>query len=634
MSNERIQKQLIKQKNNNYLARDFDSFRGDLLKYAKTYFPDKIADFSEASLGGLFLDMNAFIGDNLSFYLDHQFNELNPNTATESANIENHLRNAGVKIVGASPAVVLITLFFEVFAILDSNGSLVPDRSLLPRVLQGTIFRSGNGVNFTLTSDVDFSEVDSSGNLTANIIVGTPQSNNRYGTFIVSKTAVCISGEEKIESFSFNNTAVPFRTITISNTNVTEIIEVKDSQGNVYHEVESLSQSTVFRSIKNINSDNELVESSLELIPAPYRYIIETSLSTRITTIRFGSGDADSLDNDILPDPSEVAIPFYGKNTFTRFSLDPNSLLATQTLGISPKNTTVTIRYRHGGGTNHNVGPRSIRTVSNFIRTFPMSFAFDSSKHVGIINNDFSTLATRVNNSVDVINYEAATGGDNAPTLVNLRSRITASRSLQSRIVSKQDFLARVYTLPAKFGRVYRAAISENPDSSLSTIVYIISKNSSGKMTIASDTLKKNLKTYINEYRLISDAIDILDARVINYQVRYQVLVEPNLNKSSVLNKINNAIANSLKTQNFQINQPIVRDDVVNIIINQRGVISLTSLNIRDVPKDSSGTFEGRNYSSESFNFDASLTNGVFVGPKGSIFELRYPNSDILGSAV
>lgn len=634
MAKERIQKQIRKERTRNYLARDFDSFRSELLKYAKAYFPDKISDFSEASMGGLFLDMNAFVGDTLSFYLDHQFNELNPNTAVETANIENHIRNSGIKIVGASPAVVQVDIFFEVFAIDGPGGNPIPDPALLPKVLAGTQLRSANGTQFNLVEDVDFTETDRAGNLKANVVRGVAGTGVRKGTFIVSRSGLCVSGDERTETFSIPNTFVPFRTISLSSPNVTEVISVRDSDGNVYYEVESLTQSNVFRGIKNVNADGDIVDSTLELIPAPYRYVSLTSLQSRATTLRFGSGNADSLDDDIVPDPSELALPLYGKTTFSRFALDPNKLLDTQSLGISPKNTAITVRYRHGGGRNHNVGPNAIRFVKRFQREFPRSIDYNAANHPGIANNTFTNLSNRVANSVDVSNPVAAVGGDTAPTINDLRARVTSARALQGRIVSKQDFLARVYSLPAKFGRVFRAAISPNPETPLSTLVYIISRDSAGRLTVATDTLKENLSLYLNEFRLISDAVDILDAQPINFRVRYQVLLDPNYNKSGVISKINTAIGRALRVSNFQINQPIVRDDLVNIIINQQGVLSMTELEIIDVPTDGSGRFEGRQYNRTSFSRESTLKNGIYTGPVGSIFELRYPGADIIGSAV
>jgi hypothetical protein len=632
---ERIQKEIKKNKQMNYLSRDFDSYKADLLKYAKTYFPDKISDFSEASLGGLFLDMTAFVGDNLSFYLDHQFRELNPITAVETKNIESHLRNAGVKIVGSSPSVCQIKIFVEVYAIVDESGDFVPDRSLLPIIKEGTTFRSISGIRFTLIDDVDFTSTNENGELIADIVIGNAQQPNvSNGTFILSLDATCISGEETTESFVITGQFIPFRTITLTRPNVTEIISVKDSEGNVYYEVDYLTQSNVFREVKT-NSQNNKSVSSLELVPAPYRYVLETNLQSRNSILRFGSGNAESLDDDIIPDPSEATLPLFGKNNFGRLSIDPNRLLDTQSLGISPVNTTITVKYRHGGGSNHNVSANSIRNIVELFREFPNAIDFDQNKYPFFVNKDFNTLASRILNTIDVTNPSEAYGGSAPPTITELQSRINSTRFLQSRIVSRQDLLARIYSLPAKFGRVYRAAVVQNVNNpSGAPLVYVISRDANGKLSVSSDILKKNLRLYLNEFRLMSDALDILDAKIINFSIKYKVLVDPSYNKSNVLQKINSVIARSIKLSNFQIGQPIIKDDIRNSIINQEGVISLVDLRFETVKVNKDNFFAGRSYSGVTYDFDANEQNGIYIPPTGGLFELKYPTSDILGSSV
>jgi hypothetical protein len=636
MSKEKIQKLIKKERNNNYLARDFDSYRADLVRYAKSYFPDKIQDFSEASLGGLFLDMNAIIGDNLSFYLDHQFRELDPSTAIEPINIESHLKNAGVKIQGASPAVVEVNFLIEIFGIKTTNGDIVPDRSILPTIKSGTVLRSNSGINFLLAEDVDFGEQNEAGNLTAEITVSSSPGNSSNGTFILSKKGICISGEERTENIVIPNQFIPFRTVTLASPNITEIISVKDSNSNVYYEVDYLTQTNIFATSVSYESNVDNVEgiSSLELIPVPYRYVVETNLSTRTTNLRFGSGNADSLDDDIIPDPSDVSIPLYGKSYFSRISIDPNRLLETQSLGISPVNTVLTINYRYGGGSSHNVGPNSIKTIKSLERVFPNAFQFSSLDYPFVSPNDFNSITNRVINSLDVLNPSAAIGGSQAPTINDLKSSINSSRFSQSRVVTKQDLLARTYSLPAKFGRVYRAAVSDNPNSNNSPVIHIASIDSNNHLTMCADTLKRNLSKYLNEFRLFSDSYDILDAYVINFRVKYKVLTNPNLNKVGLIKKINTEIANFLKISNFQINQPIILDDLKLIVLNQSGVISITDFLLENVNVDSNFLYAGRKYSGNLFNFESSNKNGVFLPLTGGIFELRYPNVDILGVAI
>jgi hypothetical protein len=602
-------------RNRTYLARDFDSFRADLLRYSRTYFGDKIQDFSEASVGGLFLDMAATVADSMSFYMDHQFRELGWSTAIEIDNVSRMLQEAGVKASGASPSSVTVTIFLEVPSKLV-NGNYVPDPDALPRILQSTILASSSGISFATTEDIDFAEIDRLGNLKAAYVVGDVNSSNNPISFILKKDVVCTSGNVATETFTIGNSPSPFFTLTLNNTDVSTIMSVIDAEGNEYYEVQALSQDTIFRTFPNLSSDSEEVSRSMDVIPAPRRFVTISTPSTRTTSLQFGGGTALTTEDDAIPDPETLAIPLYGKTTLSRFSLDPNSLLQTKTLGILPSSTTLSVTYRYGGGLSHNVASKTIRAVQLLRIQFP-----DAST---------STVAANVRASMDVRNDFPARGGDNALTLEQLRSQIPSARSRQDRIVTKEDLVARVYTLPSKLGRVYRAGVRPNPNNPLSSQIYVCTKDVNGHLTTATDTLKKNLRTYLNEFRLINDAIDILDTRVINFRVRFSIIVNPNANKPLVLQSVINSLVGIMTVNNFQIDQPILISDIQSAIINSASVLSLVDLKIENV----AASAQGRTYSVNSMNVGQSTVRGAVYGPPGSIFELKYPNYDIIGSAL
>ncbi len=611
-----VQKRIKKEKIRNFVAKDFDSLRGELLSYAKIYFPDKIQDFSEASMGGLFLDLAAMVGDTMSYYLDHQFNELNPLTAIESSNVIRHVREAGVKIVGASPASVNIRFYISVPAEKDPlDNQYKPKTSALPEVLEGTVLKANSGITFNLTEDINFASKDKNGKLVARYSVNTKNGDGTPASYIVSQEGLCISGTEITEAFKIGNAHEPFREIILTNPHISEILSVSDTSLNDYYQVEALSQDTVYRAVLNMGDDNRLVPRNLEIIPAPYRYVSRFDPRSKITILRFGSGDASSFEDDIIPDPSKLALPLYGKKNFSRFSIDPQSLLKTRTLGISPKATTLSITYRYGGGLDHNVPASSIR----FVEDLKMEF-----------KNSPSTLdAQSVRQSIDVKNKGPARGGSYAPTLDELRNHVPTARQMQSRIVTKQDMLSRIYTIPSQFGRVFRAGMRQSDVNPLSTNIYIVSKNEEGRLSVSPDALKANLASYLNEYRLISDAMDILDAQIINFTVTFGILVAPNTSKPKIVQSVISRISKITEVKNFQIDQPIVLDDIVNIIINTRGVVSLMNLEVKPIV----GSTDGRRYSSASFSFDNATKDRMIIGPPGSIFELRYPGFDIIGSA-
>ena len=609
-----IKKKLKKAKTKNYLVKDFDDFRGDVLRYARTYFGDRIQDFSEGSLGGMLLDMVSMVGDNMSFYLDHQFNELNWATAVESKNVQRHIQNAGITITGAAPSVVDVTIFIEVPSEIYEN-EYRPKKSALPVVHAGSIFQSSDGVLFNLVEDVDFTE-EYSDSLNADVIVSQSSSGGSPLKYIVSKQGQCVSGTESTDTFTISSSHVEFRTVSLTNDNVTIVLDVMDSEGNKYYEVESLTQDVVFQGITNRDDDGNLVKENLEIIPAPYRFLKIMDIRTRSTKLRFGGGDAETLADDIIPDPSELSLPLYGKKTMSRFSIDPKNLLKSHTLGIAPLNTKLTVRYLHGGGRSHNVSPDSIRTVN----TLKMEFY----KSPSVIE------AEAVRSSIDVTNRLAAAGGDAAPTISELKAHIPQSKQMQSRIVSKEDLLSRIYTLPAQFGRVYRAGIRQNPNNPLAVQLFIISRDIDKNLSVSPDALKKNLRVYLNEFRLISDAIDVLDARVINIGIKFEIVSHIDKNKNEVVQNVISAISEIMKVENFQIDQPIVLDDLTNVIINTLGVISLTNLKVVNL----NGTIEDRVYSDSSFSVDGSTYRRMIIGPPGSIFELKYPDNDIVGTSL
>ena len=616
MSLTNVKKNLKQKRQRNYLARDFDSFRAELIKYAKLYFPDQIQDFSEASVGGMLVDLVAYIGDSTAFYMDHQFNELGLDTAVERRNVERLIRLAGVKIRGASPAYCSVDFSFTVDAVRLESG-YVPVKSQLPILLTGTRATSNTGITFTLRNNIDFSEVDQFGKYICSYTTKDTDSNGNPTTFTVTMTGTCESGSTSEESFSFGSDTTPFKTIVLSNPNVSEILLVTDSDGNEYYEVDALSQDTVFRSIENYNTDVDYVENALAVVPAPYRFTTRADSDSGVVTLVFGSGQSGTLDNDILPDPSEVSLPLFGdKKTFPRASIDPNSMIGSKSLGITPINTTVRVRYRHGGGISHNVAANTIKVMSNLSTKFSPGVS--------------PTKVATIRSTITVNNPSAARGGENAPTLEDLRSIALSIRNSQNRVVSKEDLIARIFLMPTNFGRAFRVGIQPNPVNPLASLLYVISRDSDGYLTQSPDTLKRNISTYINEFRVISDAFDILDAKIINIGFSYSVAIDDREDKEGVLTKINNSIAEYLDTNNMQIDGGIQISDLINLILNQDGVISLESYNFTSL----TGTIDERVYSSFSINPNTLVRRGVLSPPGGSIFEVKYPDVDITGNSI
>jgi hypothetical protein len=441
-------------------------------------------------------------------------------------------------------------------------------------------------------------------------------SDGNPSTFSIKLKGMCSSGISSSDTLSVPDTFKPFRTMSLSSPNVSEITSIIDSDGNRYYEVDALSQDTVFLRVANTLSDSDLVSENVEVVPAPYRYITTTSRNTGLTTIRFGGGDAQSTDDDIMPDPSEIAITLYGKKkSISRLTLDPNSLLKTRTLGIAPRNTTITVTYRAGGGLSHNVGAGSISNISSLVSKFSAGAT--------------SSVVSKVRSSLEVTNEDVAKGGESQMTLNELKSTVLSYQNSQSRVVTRADLIARIYTMPSNFGRVFRTGVGDNPSNPLSSMVYIISRDTNGTLITSPDRLKINLSRYLNEFRLISDAVDIVDTKVLNLRIIYGVRVDEISNSTLVIQKVNNAIKSYMSIDNFQIDQSLVTSDIVNIIINTQGVTGIVNFKVDCL----SGLQDGRMYSTESFNIAAHTDRGIIVPPQGSIFEIKYPDDDIFGQA-
>lgn len=598
-----------------YLAKDFDAYRAEMTEHARIYFGNRIKDISESGFGGLVIDTCAMIGDSLSFYLDHQYNELDPSTAVETKNIQRLARAAGVKLTGASPAFIPDQRFFVKVPAVRVNGTWTPDVSLLPIVQAGSVVSDGT-VEFVLLEDVDLAAVDATGVLIATVKIMDRAADGTPRTFSVSSVGPCTSGRTIEETFSIGNSFVPFRRITLSQRDVTQVVSVVDSLGNVYYEVNALTHDTVYRARRNPSAQQDGVELIIDPIPAPYRFTVDYDQSLRQTTLVFGGGSASALENDAVPDPTTFAIPFRGRRTFDRISITPQRLLQTRTLGVASSNVQLTITYRSGGGLSHNVPSPRVGSVRSSTLRFP------NAASPALIAAVKATLATS--------NDSNASGGDDPLSLDDIRTIIPAARSAQERIVTRDDLVARVYSMSTEFGRVFRAAASTDPVNPTSSQLYIVSRDADGHLTTSPDALKRNLVTWLNPYRLIADAIDIQDAPIINIGVTFEIVVTAGLNKTLVLSRAATSIAQQLSQDRLSIDQSISIDALKNAIFSITGVAAISSLTFASL----SGTIGTRQYPGQVFDINAQTRSGFLIPPRGGIFELRYTDFDITGRAL
>ena len=302
--------------------------------------------------------------------------------------------------------------------------------------------------------------------------------------------------------------------------------------------------------------------------------------------------------------------------TFSTVSINPQKLLKTATLGIAAANTTLSVVYRYGGGLSHNVTPGSIRNIVQIDTQFP--------------ENPSASMQNQIKDSIEIFNSKMASGGEDAPSVEALKVLIPSVKNSQNRIVTKEDMLARVYTMPSNFGRIFRAAISKNPNNPLAAQLFIVSRDQKNQLIVSPDTLKVNLKRYLNSYRMISDSIDILDASIINLELFFQIVVDPSYNKTTLLQSVISDLKNQFNSKNFHINQPIIMSDVITTIFTKRGVIAVDIIRFNNL----SGNFKNNDYSPVTFDVKVNTKNQIIYPPTGGIFEIKYPDINIIGKAI
>ena len=633
-------KKIVK-KDVSYLGRDFSSVRENLLEFAKTYFPTTYNDFNESSPGMMFVEMAAYVGDVLNYYVDNQFKETLIEYAEERKNIFDIAQSLGYKPALAIPAIVELEVSQIVPAKSDGSGGFEPNLDYAGVVSGNSIISSDTGVDFTILDDVNFKVKSALDNRVDT--VQTPSSGTTPTQFRLTKKVLAKSGDTITETFSFG-TAKKFDKITLSNTNVTEIVSVTDSNSNKFYQVPFLAQDTVFESIENTNL-NDPTYSSLQT-DTPYMLrLIKTA--RRFTTyvrednkmeLRFGSGVSDNPDEVLVPNPDNVgsALGFGVSHLDTAF--DPTNFMKTRTFGLAPSNTTLTITYRYGGAVEHNVRSNSI--------TFPKNITF-------AIQEDGLTqsLVQTSKDSLTFTNPTAASGGASEETLTEIKQNASAYFNAQNRAVTQADYITRVYSLPQKYGNIAKAYVvqdkqlqinndnTEEIDNPLALNMYLLGYDNNKYLTQLNEAVKQNLKMYLSQYRMVTDAINLKNAYIINFGIKFGIITQRGYNQNDVLFKCIQRVRNHFNVDKWQINQPIILSDVAYQISLVEGVASVVPPDGNDngnpliVVENKATTSSG--YSGNVYDIEQATRDGIVYPSKDpSIFELKYPTTDIVGRVL
>ena len=603
-----------------YVNKDFNEFRSQLLNYAQTYFPNTYTDFTPSSPGVMFMEMASYVGDVLSFYLDNQIQENFLQYARQSNNLYELAYMFGYKPKTTGLATVDID-FYQLIPSKTVGLDIVPDYDYALYIDANTQISSRTSTTrFIIEDPIDFT-ISSSLDPTTISVAQVAGGNPTY--YLLKKTRRAISGTINSTSFSFGST-VEFPTVTINGTNIAGIIDIVDSDGNTWYEVDHLAQELVFDGIKNTNINDPNNYQNSDDTP----YILQTKqvqrrFATRflnLTTLQlqFGSGNPADNDENIVPNPSNVGLglPFEKNKLTTAYS--PTNFIFTNTYGIAPSNTTLTVRYLTGGGVESNVNANDLTTLNTSTIRF-------------LKNNLNSTTAQYIFNSVASNNENAASGGQDGDSIEEIRQNTISNFSTQLRNVTADDYLVRALSMSPRYGTVAKA-YTEKPkadDANTTLDLYVLSYNSSGNLTTASSTLKNNLKTYINQYRMIGDTISIKDAFIINIACDFEIITLPNYNSNEVIFRCISSLQNYFNINNWQINQPIILRDITVLLDNIEGVQTVNKVNIIN----KAGTTSG--YSQYAYDIaGATQKNIIYPSLDPSIFELKYPNTDIKGRVV
>ena len=608
-----------------YLNKDFTELRSSLVNYAKTYFPTTYNDFTPASPGMMFMEMAAYVGDVLSFYLDNQFQETYLQYARQTNNLYELAYMFGYKPNVTGVALVNIDFYQQVPSKL-SGASYVPDFNYALYIEPNAQIASSTNpsISFLVEDPIDFS-VSSSSDPTEVTIYQISSGNPNY--FLLKKTRKAISATINSKTYTFNE-PVQFATVELNDSNIIGILDCTDSDSNEWYEVDYLAQDTVYKSIRNTNTnDPNLSQYSgdtpylLQLEQVQRRFVTRF-LDSGSMAIQFGAGTATDKDEEIIPNPDNVGLGLPFEKDRLTVAYSPNNFTFTRTYGISPSNTTLTFRYLTGGGVSANVPSNDLTQLTSTTKFL------NSNLNASTANTVFASLA--------ITNPIAASGGGDGDTTEEIRQNSSANFASQQRNVTQDDYLVRTLAMPSKYGTVSKAYIEPTKAQTISAgesnsvlDLYILSNDANGYLTTASPALKQNIITYLSQYRMVNDSINIKDGFIINIGVNFEIIILPNYNNNQVLTACILALQDYFKISDWQINEPIILRNLYIVLDRIEGVQTIKNIEIVNKVGVNLG------YSPYAYDINGATMNGViYPSLDPSIFEVKYLDTDIQGKVV
>ena len=548
------------------------------------------------------LDTVSYVGDVLSYYLDYQVNESFLGTAFEKKNIINLSRQMGYKFQEVASSQGEITLYVLVPA---NEFGLGPDSNYLPIIRQGSIFSTDGGANFILTEDIRFD------NPSNQVVVGRVDETTGIPThYAIRAHGEVISGEILEEIISVDEYKT-FRKVFLTDSNIVEILAVEDSEGNEYFQVENLAQNIVYKSFPNRNSGSDQVREFLRPVSVPRRFVFEFDGENYF--LQFGFGSEEEIKTDPVADPSSISLQLYGRDYVSYVHLDPSKLLLTDKLGVSPSNTQLTIRYRKNNRTNPNAPVGAIKNITNLIIEYSDLLSLNSAQ------------VSQVRNSLECRNEKSINGSTVLPTSEEIKQRASSYFATQSRAVTSKDYEAMTYAMPSKYGSISRCSVVVDQDSFKRNLnLYVLTEDQNGNLATASQTMKENLRIWLSNYKMINDTVDIVDGKVVNIGIDFEVIGDPGFNKTDLFASCVNTLKERY-SKALLMGEPFYLTDVYYELNRIRGVVD--TRNVKIVNK------VGSIYSAIGYDVPSNLSadGRRLECPINVCFEIKFPDVDITG---
>ena len=593
----------------NYLARDFETIKSQLVEYAKRYYPNQYNDFTDASFGSFLLDAVSYIGDVASFQLDYQSNENMLASAVNRDNIIKLARQLGYKAPLSPNVTGFVTVYLNVPSAASNAG---PDLNYLPLLKQGTTFSTVEGAVFVLTEDVDFSEQGT------DFVVSEVDDTTGIPTkYAAKRQAPVASGiiEQRTEVVEDRSTKSGFLKVDIAEEEVIEIISVTDTEGNVYYEVDSLTQDIIYKSFNNEGTTSSNTLKVMMPTVAARRFIVDFADGT--VSLIFGNGKEDSSSAlDSINDPTQVVLQKHGKDYISSTVLDPTVLTDNRQLGIGPSNTNLIITYRYNASDFLSAGANALNQVDSAEFTFPTT-ATDQATKDGVAA------------SLEVENEDRIAGNRLEFTNDELKQLAASSYAAQNRIVTTQDYEAFSYRMPSQFGSICRAYAKRDDFSPRRSInLYVLSKDDDDALTVASQAIKDNLKTWLSRHKTISDSVDILNGRIINFGIRFSFVSSPNYSLIDARRAAEERLRFELDKRKYYFGESIDVSHLTKVINDVEQVIDVTKFEVYSIT--------GSPYSDVEYDFIKNTTaDGRFIKlPDDFIFEIKNLDATITGEAI